>query len=376
MRAVDYDQEWALLASFLPAGWQEQAEAAGAIRRRFGVTDPQVLLRLFLMHVATGLSLRNTAARAQAQGLATMSDVGLLDRMRRAGPWLEWMCRQLFTKSRYARAARGQAMGRRPVRAVDGTTICEPGTTGSHWRVHMSVALPDVRCDFFALTDMTGGETFKRVPVEAGDILLGDRGYAHREAVANVVRRGADLVVRLNGHNFPLHTKTGKRWKILDHLRTLNGFRPKGWRVYFKARGRLHPARLCAVRKTSEAAELARKRARQSSRKKKHEVKPETLEAADYIFVLTTLSREEFSLREVLELYRARWQVEMLFKRLKSLLKLGHLPKRTDTSARAWIQAKLLTALLIEELMDRAGFFSPWGHDEATPVAPENAAGA
>jgi len=65
------------------------------------------------------------------------------------------------------------------------------------------------------------------------------------------------------------------------------------------------------------------------------------------------------STRQVLELYRVRWQIELRFKHLKSLLGLGCLPKYDEQSCRAWIQAKLLCSLLIERLMREAEFFSP-----------------
>jgi len=363
MRPVDYDREWELLQGLLPEGWAEQARKTGAIQRARGVSDPATLLRLLLMHVATSLSLRQTVARAQAQNLATMTDAGLLDRLRRAERWLSWLSLNLFSRSRYASAARSRVLDRRRVRAIDGTTVSEPGATGTDWKVHLSVGLPEMRCDFYTVTDVTGAETFNRVPIARGDIILGDRGYCHRKAVAHVVRRGGDVVVRLNHHNFPLRTGTDKPFGILRHLWKLDGFRPRGWRVHFRAGEKLYTARLCAVRKTSEAAELAKVKLRRAARHKKRELMQETLEAAEYIFVLTTLTREEYSVREVLDLYRARWQVELLFKRLKSLLRLGHLSKKTDASSRAWLQAKLLTALLIEALMEKAGFFSPWGHD-------------
>ena len=83
------------------------------------------------------------------------------------------------------------------------------------------------------------------------------------------------------------------------------------------------------------------------------------------MFVFASIPRDVLSSREVLKLYQARWQIELCFKRFKSLLGLGHLPKRSDASARAWIEGKLLTVLLIERLIDEARFFSPWGFDIA-----------
>lgn len=359
-----FAREWALLAALLPSDWREQARQRGAIRAAKGITDPEVLLRLLLMHVATGLSLKSTVARAEEQGLARLSHVALSKRLSTAGPWLEYLG-QAMSEAAGLRC-RALKSGRR-IRVVDATTIEEPGATGTDWRVHYSVTLPELACDFYALTPPSGAESFNRIPVSRGDVILGDRGYCHRRAVAHVLRRGGDVIVRLNLASFPLQSPNGSKFDILAHLRRLDGLKPHSWPVCFQWKGKTHRARFCAVRKTEAATERAIKRAKRDAERRGVKMKPETVEAAGYIFILTTTDRREFPLRDVLELYRARWQIELIFKRLKSLLRLGHLAKRTDPSSRAWIQAKLVTALLIERLAQQASLFSPWGHDEASP---------
>ena len=122
---------------------------------------------------------------------------------------------------------------------------------------------------------------------------------------------------------------------------------------------------MCAVRKSAAAAEVAKEKILRAARKKQRKVQPQTLEFAEYVVVLATLENGLLNVSEILELYRARWQIELCFKRFKSLLQLGHLPKRSDKSARAWIQGKLLTVLLIERLIQEADLFSPWGFDLA-----------
>ena len=82
---------------------------------------------------------------------------------------------------------------------------------------------------------------------------------------------------------------------------------------------------------------------------------------AEYVVVLTSLNPRQLSSLHALSLYRGRWQVELVFKTLKQLLGIGDLAKYDPDSARAWMQAKLLTALLIERLEREARFFSPWG---------------
>jgi len=372
MKTTLLNEEWDVLTSLLPKGWRELARETGAMRRaRGGITSPDALLQLLFMHVATGLSLKQTVARAKVQGLASVSDVALLKRLRSSENWLRELARRLYEASRFSRASTQVPAGRR-LRAVDATTVEEPGATGTDWRVHFSISLPELRCDFYELTDVSGGETYLRVPIAPGDIILGDRGYGYREGVAHVVGHGGDVIVRLSSTNFPMLVPGGaKPFALLRNMRRLKHCRSAEWAVQFQAAGRRWDARLCAVRKSEAAAEQARKRLRQTAIRKNQKVKPETYEFAEYVMILTTLGREVLDAREVLELYRARWQIELCFKRCKSLLRLGHLPKRSDASARAWIQGKLLTVLLIERLIEEARFFSPWGYElgAALPLA-------
>ena len=76
--------------------------------------------------------------------------------------------------------------------------------------------------------------------------------------------------------------------------------------------------------------------------------------------MLTTL--QNVPACQILELYRHRWQIELAFKRLKSLLHLGHLKKTDPEGAKAWLQGKLFVATLIETLIAVGERFSPWGY--------------
>ena len=194
------------------------------------------------------------------------------------------------------------------------------------------------------------------------DLILGDRGYSHRAGVAHVVDHGGDVIVRLVSTNFPLERgRPGQPFALLAALRTVRGRQPREWAVTFTVAGRRYPARLCAIRKSAAAAAQARQRAIRVATKKQRQIQPGTLEAMDYVFVLTTVAAPVLDTVQVLDLYRVRWQVELAFKRLKSLMHAGHVPKYHGASARAWIQAKLLCVLLIEQLQQAARFFSPWG---------------
>jgi hypothetical protein len=348
-------QDWDIVKGVLPADWEESARQCGALRRCRNVKNAETLLRLILLHVAGGLSLRQTAVRAQAFGWAVLSDVALLKRLRASANWLEYLCSALWTRPAWPE---GTAVERWRWRVVDATTIQEPAAVGISWRIHYVVGLPHLTCDYVSITSVRGGESLCRIPVRTGDVILADRGYSHRAGVAWVLSEGGQVIVRHQGANFPLMDRQGQSFDLLVHLRKLLGHQPGSWAVAFKHEGQVWPVWLHAVRKSTEASERAKEELR---RERGDSLQVDTLELAEYVVVLTSLSPKGLSARQALGLYRGRWQIELVFKVLKSLLGIGDLAKYDPDSAKAWMQAKLLTALLIERLEREARFFSPWG---------------
>jgi hypothetical protein len=365
------EEDWALVQELLPAGWQDKARELGALRRGRGIADAATLLRVMLIHLAQGCGLRETAVRAREGGLASVSDVAVLKRLKGCGEWFKWMAdglRQKWLPEFPAAAATWQ--GRR-VRLVDGTMVSEPGDTGSQWRLHYAIGVPALNCDEVIITSPREGESLKRFTVVRGDILIGDRGYAHPGGIASVVGRGGDVIIRTNLVTLPLWGADGGRLDPLQHLRGLRVGQCGQWPAWVRADRRLIAGRLCAVKKSAAAAQRARQRVLRESQRGGHQVRAETLEAAEYVFVFTTLAAA-VPAPAVLELYRGRWQIELAFKRLKSLVQLGHLKKHDALAACAWLQGKLLVAFLLDALLETAERISPWGYcwrgDPAQPL--------
>lgn len=361
MRSDILEEEWGVIARFLPEGWQELARSTGALRRVRQVSGPDVLLRLAFLYAASGLSLQQASARATTSGLARISAVGLMKRMRSAEPWLQALVSRVFAESVRMSSLEEVAAGRR-LRIVDATHVKVSGSSGTDWRLHYVLCLPSLLCDFAEVTDAQGGETYTRVPVQRGDVILGDRGYCHRAGVAHVIEQGGDVVVRLNSNSFPLlEGESGAAFDLLAAMRSLKGHKAHRWQVRFEANGREYAGRLCAVRKSTDAARLSKERLLKQARKKGKTASATTLELAEYVFVLTTSGLDDLAPEQVLELYRVRWQVELAFKRLKSLFDIGSAPNRDPTAVRSWIYAKLLAVLLMERLGAESRLFSPWG---------------
>lgn len=353
------EDDWSVLERFFPLGWEEKARELGALRRCRGFPDAEKLLRTLLIHLGDGCSLKETVVRAKHGGLVDISSVALFKRLKLSGEWLRWMACSLMTNwfSKQSEDLFGSDLR---VRLIDGSNVQEPGSTGSSWKIHYSVGLPSLLCDEVYVTGPKIGESFKRFKIRPGDLLLGDRGYANRPGIAYVLSCGGDVLVRANLHSIPFLDENGAIFPLMDHLRTIRGTQLGDWDVWVDHEKSLIRGRVCALRKSKKARDAARLRTLRA-RTKKGKVKPETLEAAEYTFVFTTLQRK-FSPTVVLETYRGRWQVELAFKRLKSIIGLGHLRKIDIDGAKAWLHGKLLVAFLTEALIIAGTTFSPWGY--------------
>lgn len=367
-----FGEDWEVVMTMLPARWEAKAAELGAVRRLRGFDSVASLLRVLLIHLADGCSLRETAVRASAGGLAAVSDVALLKRLRGCGAWFEWMVREMATEMTMPLAAQTLLPGRR-VRLIDGSSVCEPGATGSTWRLHYALNLQTLSCDEVHVTEASVGERLELFDIRRGDVIMADRGFARAAGLRWAIQQGADVVLRTSLSNVPLQSRRGGPLPALKLLRKLGVGQAGEWPATLrdeKGQERVS-VRLCAYRKTAAQTLAAQRNIEQEARKKGRSVKPQTLEAAGYVIVLTTLRQP--SAAAIMEFYRRRWQIELAFKRLKSLLQLGHLKKYDKNGARAWLQGKLLVACLVEKLILTAERFSPWGYaaaDSSSATAP------
>lgn len=357
------DEDWKLLTSFFPDNWRQLATTTNALKGLRKDKSEENLLRTLLMHFADGYSLRETVVRARQVHLADISDVALLKRLRKSKEWMYELCLSLF-------AERGLAFDKRDgfhLRLFDATNVKEPGQTGSLWRIHYSVQIPSLRCDFFNLTGTEGkgtGESFKQFPIQAGDYIIADRGYSTAPGIHHVASKKAYVMVRLNTQGIRLLDSDKKAFPLLSRItRARKAGAVKSWVVFIPGSGNSYlKGRLCAIRKTEEAIKIAHKKLKRQASKKGHKLKRETLIYAQYVIVFTTFPEKEFSAVEILNWYRIRWQIELVFKRFKQIAQLGHLPKHDDESAKAWLYGKLFVALMTEKLIDYAESISPWGY--------------
>ncbi len=360
--ALEY--EWPYLLTFLPPTEQLEASAAqfGAIVRKRSVNDAESLLRPALAYGYCGLSLRQTAAWAEACNIASLSDVALLNRLRKSSDWLGHLLGlKLADISGFAAMSSPFRL-----RLVDATAISGQGSRGTDWRIHLSYNLSSLSIDHIELTDHAGGESLTRFPMSPGDLVLGDRGYAHRAGFYAVKNAGADFLVRIPWQSVPLLTSAGESFDLIAALRSVREAAIASIDVQIagdkKRKLPAMAARLLVLRKSETAAAKSRTKVLAERSRKSETVDPRSLEAASYIILLTSTTEAQLAAVQALELYRFRWQIELVFKRLKGLIGLGNMPAKDVGLARSLLYAKLLAALILDDLTDRFLAISPWGY--------------
>jgi Transposase DDE domain len=366
---------WPEVHARLPADFDLEATARsrGAFTRAREIKNVETLLRLALAYGGLGMSLRETCAWAEAGEIVNrLSDPSLIERLCKAAPWLGDIVAALIAEQ--AKLSGGRWAGYR-LRALDGTSICEPGADRISWRLHVGYDLATGQVDQLEVTDGRGAENLQRLTYRPGDIVLGDRCYARPRDLRPVLDAGADFIVRSGWNSLRLLQPDGKPFDLFAALAAQTEQEGEV-QVRVHEGTQVPPSeslalRLVIRRKDPEQAEAEQKRLLKEAKRRGKKPDPRSLEAAKYILLLTSLPVAAFPPADILAIYRFRWQIELAFKRFKSLAGLDMLPAKKPELARAWIYARLIVAIIAEQIAGQVPDSSPSGPDVTTrkPIA-------
>ncbi len=351
---VDLQRDWTYIESKLPSTWRALAAEHGVLREYRAdlgakISDVGVLLRLILHYVTIGGSLRATTAQAAAIGLVSVSASALHKWMCKAGDWLAAMLSAAIESASMFRPERWSGY---EVIATDASCVQRPGAKGTTARLHVALRLFDLRPVSVLVTGVEVGESLRNFEMRAGQLWLGDRGYCNANSIAHAVAHRADVLIRFAFGPLPVFKHTGQPLDVRALLPKLS--RPgriREWSAWVHpASGKAIQGRIVAVRLPPPQAEKARERLiREHGRKHVTEL---MLELSNYVVLFTTAPKARLDSTQLIELYRMRWQIELNFKRDKSIAGLDELPNFKDDTIRSWICAKMLAIYLSRRLAE------------------------
>jgi len=357
--------DWEIVSSRIPVDIDTLARETKALQRKRQVRSSLDLLRLVLAYSICDWSLRLVGAWAAIIGLGYLSDVATRKRLRNTKAWLgrilgEWLLQ------------RRTDLPQRPVmmRLIDASTGSNPGSKGTDWRVHANFDLAAFSIASVEVTDVKGGETLARHVMQAGVIHLGDRGYAHRRGLGEALVASAYVILRTNATNLPFETSDGKPFDLLFWLRSDSESSARETNVWVTTPSGRFKIRLIAGALPEKKAEEARRRLRKSSRKKGHTPSEISLVAAGFVLLVSNLPAQDWSAKQVLAAYRLRWQVELLFKRLKGILDLDAVRAKDPELSQVYLMGKLVGMLMLEDWQrDMIARQPDWFEDTVRPIS-------
>jgi len=356
METLSLDRDWRHICSYFPSDLDDIAKESGAVSRWRNLKNGEDLLRLILAYVVEDLSLRSVAAWTTRSDLMAMKDTSVLHRLKQSVPFLETVLAHLLNFRVGGEAAKGSVF-----RINDATVISIPGSKGTDWRIHAVYDPENSRLARVQVTDVSGGERLDRDRYAPGEVVIADRGLAHARGIHAVADAGAYSLLRMHWQNIRLLDVELSKLDLEVLLRRADSGHT-GTVVYIPLEGRDSLlARLIVRPLPTEQAAKAQAKLRRNAAKKGRTPSKQALRLAGYFCLLTTLPADAASDDVVLEFYRIRWQIELFFKRCKSLLRIDELRADDPQLARAYCTAKLVEVALIELLASEGEAFSPWG---------------
>jgi hypothetical protein len=348
---ISHGDTWASVVNKLPSDLEQSARQTGALERCRKVPNAVALMRLILAYALSDFSLKDVAAWAAGLGIMEMTGPAFFYRLQSSQKWLQHVLGQLLSEGT------GVQFQGLKLRIVDATVITGPAATGTDWRVHAMVNPETGAFESVELTDVKGGESYCRYEIQSGEIVLGDRAYCKAPGIDKIVNQGGDVIARLCPQNIRVCNLKRQKINLLSYEDKI----PKMGAIGFNV---LIPVPPDKTTKSHKTWDLAKAKAWIPVRV----IGARTIKGT-VIWVLTTLSPDQISDAIVLKLYRLRWQVELLFKRLKSQLHIDALPTRDGPTARSWILARLLAAAIAQKMVQPSiPFFPRNGRLYAQPV--------
>lgn len=346
------------LIDLLPEDYEKECYEKKAIRRKRVIKTPLDLIILLLYYLYDNHSLVDVSQFAILKNIGNISDTALIKKFIQCKDWIQWLISKMIPNE-IIHYKKPKELEPYRVIAVDASDIVQKGAVKKTWHLHYGIDLFSLTCNQFKLTEQSAGESLKNFDIKEKDLIIADRAYGTITSIEHCLGSGGEFIIRIKNKSFNLYNQQGEKILLSDWLKTI-GKKAEELIVFIKDSNKnLIPLRICAVKKTKEEIVIEEKRLKRLESKKQITYSEDTKFTHQFMFVITSLPAS-VSAEKILGFYRLRWQVELVFKRYKSLLGLGNIPTKTKESSEVWLNGKMFLALLIEKYLGDIDFSPSW----------------
>lgn len=354
----EYSKNMEKIFEMMPKGWKEAAREEKALIRGRNIKTPEELLRLNFLYQTYGGTYGLTSALTQiSENQKGLNKTAVEKRIVNSASWLKWLCENLSRQEGFL-VTPPEWLKDYKVNLVDASDYACNGSRGADFRFHYMVDLFTMNATEMYFTAASDGETLTRYTnIKEKDIIVADRGYCSISEICYTVGHKADYVLRMRSTSFNLYTEDGKKYDLTEELkRDYTPGRIIDLKLFIKSKKEYIPVRICAVAKSDKDIEKSQRQMKKSNHNRKPLSELQTI-WSHFVVAVTSLD-SRFSAEQILEIYRMRWQIELVFKRFKSIFGGREFTARKEESVKSWFYGKLLIAIICETLAKK-GRFSP-----------------
>ncbi len=313
------------------------------LKRKRVLKSLELLIKAIFLYLTEQLSFQRLSDRMACLYHVVMSDTAWRKQFLKAAPILvEWVLAQQGRTE--PEDSGGTVLGCTDVYAVDATDLPVQGGDATSRRVHTVFSICERRCVCTDITDRHGGESLTRFPLRPGALYFADRAYGRTPQLAYAMEQKAHVVTRIAPNQVAFYTAPDCREKI-SFPSLLNG-EAFSTVAYFKWKQKVYRIRLLGAKLPEEKREATEKRLRRKANRNQRRLSEDTVRYAGWVFLGTTLP-DACTDAEILEAYRLRWQIELHFKRIKSLLNFHKIRRSSDIYKNGIVSLWLTISFLI-----------------------------
>lgn len=345
----------------LPQQLEELAKQTGILQRKRGIHSAVELLKIWFLYACSHLSFRMLACAAYALGISTISDTAWRKHFSGAVPFLQEVLHSILSSFLPFQTDAVDLKKIKEVLLVDASIVRQEGKQQNQQRIHMCYSLNHNQMQQVKVTNKYTPESLTHFSLKKGDLVLADAGYGIAHNYIYAQEHQADVILRITPKCFCLYDADGTKISLLSLLKQAEEKYKETVNIFGFCNYRTKSAfvRVIAQKLPKEEAEKSRKRKKRKASKNQYQVTEDTLFYAGWMMVITSLGIE-YSEEEILHLYRSRWQVELLFKRLKQNFSM-HTIKAGSTN---YAEAEVLLWLILWVITERQSLLGEYFHSE------------